>query len=85
MSVHDKKQKIINYEQKSYFCDKHNDNYIKYCNQCKINICILCEKNHKNHDIIYLGDICILCLLPDEDYLLNKMIEFRNMIDKLIK
>ena len=32
-SVHDKTHKIINYEQQNYICEKHNENYIKFCNQ----------------------------------------------------
>ena len=41
---HDNNHNIINYEQKNYICNKHNEIYIKYCNECKMNICILCEK-----------------------------------------
>ena len=50
-----------------------------------------CEKNHKNHDIIYLGEI-----LPDKENSINKLnelkqymekfnIEINNIINKLIK
>ena len=45
--------KVINYEDKGYICEIHNENYIKYCNTCKINICPLCKSKHdKNHNII---------------------------------
>ena len=36
---HDKSHKVINYDDKYYICAKHNDNYISYCEECKINIC----------------------------------------------
>ena len=54
---HDTNHSIINYDKKNYVCPGHNCFYIKYCHQCKKNICMHCEKNHKNHDMIYLGDI----------------------------
>ena len=59
---HDKNHKIIKYEEKDTICNKHYEIYIKYCTECKINICIQCEKEHKNHNNIYYGEI-----LPDKD------------------
>ena len=53
---HDKSHKVINYDDKYYICAKYNDNYISYCEECKINICSLCEK-HKNHKIINFLEI----------------------------
>ena len=55
-SKHDKKHIIINYDEVNFKCGKHNDVYIKYCNKCKINLCLSCEDDHLNHDILYLGD-----------------------------
>ena len=37
-SSHDKLHNIINYEQKNYICERHNETYIKYCDECKKNI-----------------------------------------------
>ena len=59
---HEKEHIIINYELKNYFCNKHYQNYIKYCKKCNKDFCIDCEKEHKEHEIIYYGDI-----IPDED------------------
>ena len=73
-SKHNKEHKIINYDEKSYICNKHNENYTKYCNECKLNICIKCEAEHKNHKTLYYGDI-----LPKKD---NDN-ELREYIDKL--
>ena len=56
-SMHDKTHNIINYEQKNYICEIHNDSFIKYCKTCNKNMCISCENDHIKHEIIYLGDI----------------------------
>ena len=76
-SIHDKKHKIINNEDKSYICKKHNDSFIKYCNTCNENICILCENNHNGHEIFELGKILI-----DSDGLLKTKKELKNVINK---
>ena len=39
-SKHDKNHNIINYDQKEYICEIHNENYVKYCDTCKNNICM---------------------------------------------
>ena len=39
-SNHDKQHKIINYDDKYYICDKHNEIYFSYCEECKINLWI---------------------------------------------
>ena len=70
---HDKNHKIIKFEEKDTICNKHYEIYTKYCKECKINICIQCEKEHKNHNYIYYGDI-----LPD-----NINDDIRIYIDKL--
>ena len=48
--------------------------YVKFCKQCNENICMLCEKDHKLHDIIYFGDI-----LPNN----NNIKELKEYINKL--
>ena len=74
---HDKNHKIINYENKNIFCEKHFEPYIKYCNLCKKNICNLCNDNHKNHDILLFDDL----LIKKED-LIKEMSEFKNYKNK---
>ena len=44
-SNHDKNHKIINYDDKNYICEEHNNKYNAYCEDCKENICTYCEKN----------------------------------------
>ena len=47
-SSHNKNHNIINYNDKNYICNKHNELFIKYCNECRENMCMLCENEHKN-------------------------------------
>ena len=77
-SNHQNNHNIINYNDKNYLCKKHNDNFIKYCKDCKENICILCEKDHKTHDNIYLGDMII-----NKEDLLKESEKLSKIIDKL--
>ena len=76
-SIHNKSHKIIDYDQKNSLCDKHNENYTKYCYECNENICMKCENQHKNHNTIYFGD-----LLPS-DNITNEINEFKEYIEKL--
>ena len=48
---------IIKYEQINYICQRHSDFFIKYCRKCKKNLCIMCDNEHKNHNIIFFGDL----------------------------
>ena len=76
-SCHDKTHQIINYEKNYYICEKHKDNFIKYCKKCKLNLCIVCEKEHKGHDIIYFGDI-----IPNKEDLEKEMNKFKKNINQ---
>ena len=68
-SNHYQSHKIINYDEKYYICEKHNESYISYCQKCKINLCTLCNE-HKNHKKINFIDIG----LPNEEELNKKNI-----------
>ena len=52
---HDKKHNIINYDNQHYICSIHNNSYTFYCKSCNKNICIFCEKEHNEHEIISFG------------------------------
>jgi len=58
-SKHDNNHIIINYDDKNYICNKHNDPFIKYCKECNENICIICDNEHNNHEIIDLVKILL--------------------------
>ena len=74
---HDKSHKIINYDDKYYICDIHNEDYISYCDECKTNICTSCNK-HKFHNKLNFIDI-----LPNKDELTKKLKVLKNFIDLL--
>ena len=45
--------KIIDYDKKGYICEIHNDFYISYCKECRLNICMTCYSEHNsNHNKI---------------------------------
>ena len=80
---HDKNHEKINYELKNYICNKHNESFSRYCEQCDNNICIKCEKEHKNHNSISLGE-----MMPDnndeKDELKKNIDKLKNEIDDII-
>ena len=44
---------IIDYDKKDYICETHNDFYISYCKECRLNLCMTCYSNHdSNHNKI---------------------------------
>ena len=74
-SVHDKSHAIISYEQKNYICKKHNEYYIQYCKKCKINICFMCENDHRDHENIFYSKI-----MPNYNEILEKNNTLKNSI-----
>jgi hypothetical protein len=77
-SKHDKNHYIINYEDKSYICELHNQNYNSYCKDCKKNNCMYCEKDHDKHNLFPFGTN-----IASKDDLEKKKDELRTKIDKL--
>ena len=77
-TTHDKNHKIINYDEKNYICNVHNELYVYYCKTCKTNICMLCESEHDKHEIINFGKILI-----KEDNIKKAMTDIRKEIDEL--
>jgi len=76
---HDKNHNIINYDDKNYICEEHNNKYIAYCKDCKQNICIFCEQNHKNDNLINYG-----LLIPNIDNINNDLNQLKLQKNKLI-
>ena len=77
-SKHDENHIIINYDDKNYICNKHNESYNKYCKKCNENICIICENEHNNHEIIDFVKI-----LLNKNELIKGMEELKLIIDEL--
>ena len=71
---------FINYDQASYICDSHNDGFKSYCEECKKDICLICEKMHIGHKIISYG-----VLMADKNLLKNGINELKVTIDNLKK
>ena len=75
-SSHNMEHNIINYQQKDYICEIHNEIYIKYCTTCKKNICLSCHKMHKEHAKIPYEDI-----IPDMYEVINTFHKLKNSMD----
>ena len=77
-SSHDKEHNIIDYDDKNYVCDKHNELFNSYCNSCKKNLCILCEKEHINHHIISYSQV-----ISEKESKLEELKIFKDTISSL--
>ena len=77
-SKNHKNHNIIEYEQKYFICNKHNEIYDSYCDKCQYNICFQCLKEHEQHKdkIISFKDI-----IPDKKAIEEDMNKFRIQID----
>ena len=78
-SNHDKNHNIINYDIKNYICEKHNESFVEYCNDCKIDICLSCENEHINHNTTHYKNI-----MKDMNKIKNEMNEYKKEIDIFI-
>ena len=68
---------IIYYDNKNYICNRHNDFFAKYCEDCKIDMCLSCIIEHKTHRVIAYEDYLI-----DIKRLRKKMNEPNEVINK---
>ena len=73
---HDLNHNIINYDKKYYLCENHNEPFIKYCRNCRKNICYSCDDDHIKHETIFLGDI-----KPNIEDAKEKLLKIKNEID----
>ena len=64
----------------NYICESHQNNYASFCNDCKKDICLFCEKSHNNHEIVSFGK-----LIPDIDKCENNLIELKNNLEQFKK
>ena len=79
-SNHILNHKIINYDQKNYICEKHNEAFIKYCKGCKKNICYSCDEEHEGHKTIFLGDI-----RPNIEKIKNNLLQIKAEVESFNK
>ena len=52
VSVHDNNHNIIEYEKKNYICENDGEHFTSYCQTCKKNLCVSCENDHSQHEVI---------------------------------
>ena len=85
-SSHDKTHKIIEYDDKFFICDLHNEPYNSYCSDCKKDICLSCEMDHIEHKIISFGEILpnLKKIKQESDDFYNKIEKFKNNIRVII-
>ena len=76
-SNHDKKHKIINYDDKNYICKDHNQPIYNFCKTCSKDICIICRESHYMHDIFDLNKI-----LFTKNKRLKMKTKLKNIINK---
>ena len=69
---------IINYDEKYFTCNIHNDPFISFCDDCKKNLCLFCDANHEYHRKINLNSI-----IPDINYIKKKIESFNNKYNKM--
>jgi hypothetical protein len=57
--VDESNHKTVKYEEKSYYCPVHFNNFVKYCTDCNTNLCDQCinDKSHEKHTIKNLSEI----------------------------
>jgi len=77
---HDQTHNIINYKNKKFICEIHNQNYSLYCNSCNKNICFFCENEHNIHNITSFGKMA-----TNKEDLNTKKSQLKEKIDGLKK
>ena len=78
-SNHDKKHKIIDFNNKYNICNKHCFYFVKFCNVCGMNICMRCQNEHKEHNYIDFGDLFI-----DKQNIQEEMDSFKEKMNLFI-
>jgi len=70
---HDKNHKIIDYDNKNYICEIHNEGYTRFCKKCELNMCLSCESEHYDHETI--------SIMPNLGKIKNNIKELKENID----
>ena len=78
--IHDKTHNIVNYDQKNYYCEIHNNElYNSYCKECKQNLCIICESFHNNNHLQEI--IAFNKILPNKENINKELEDLKILID----
>ena len=81
---HDKTHNVINYEEKSFTCDLHYEQFYTYCASCRKDICMTCQMEHENHKIIYYIPPNLKKIKEEGDNLFNQKEELKSEINNII-
>ena len=65
---HDSSHKIINYDDKDFICENHNEQFICYCSNCKENLCASCKEEHNEHQHNFTNYENLLSLERDKEF-----------------
>ena len=79
------KKNVIKYSKMNYTCHAHYKNYNSYCKDCKLNLCIKCEDNHFEHDIVYFNKLIPSNIINLKNNLKNNIDKLNNDITDMIK
>ena len=74
---HDNTHKVINYEEKDYLCDLHNEKLSSFCESCQKNICMYCIE-HDKHKLVTFKEI-----FPDINVETEKIGELEDLVNKV--
>ena len=74
---HNKTHKIIDYDLKTFICNKHYESFLSFCEQFKKDICLIYENAHKDHKVISYEAI-----IPNVDKIKKEIQNFKDKIDE---
>jgi hypothetical protein len=79
--MHNKDHEIINFDEKNYICEEHNEKFNSYCNNCKKNLCLMCESDHQDQENI----VEFKNIIKKYDIINSQIEELKQKIDNLKK
>ena len=75
------KHKIVNYDDKNYICEKHNEKFIEFCEECNQNLCFFCQNDHQLHK----GLINFQKIMIGKEKAIKEFDDTKALIDKIKK
>ena len=76
------------YDEKNYYCEKDFKQLISYCEDCKEDLCEVCQNSHSNHKIISYdsmiqNNVAINNIKKDLEKISNKISNLKFIIDNI--
>ena len=87
MSSHNKTHYINDYELKNFICKVHLKSFSSYCEYCRKDICIICQREHLFHKILSYKTIIpnVEKIKKQIEYFKAKIDEYKDFIDEIIE